>query len=95
MQHVHAYAQIYINNLYLFVLSKMLTYFSFLLYRLRGVEIPAHVFDKENGNSNKYPRGACLALPANANSVLMINPENDEVVTFGDPEIIYKGGWKW
>lgn len=46
---------------------------------LRGVEIPAAVM-----HSKDFPRGCCLALPSNATSILKINPETNEVTTFGN-----------
>uniref|UniRef100_A0A7S4V5L1 Uncharacterized protein n=1 Tax=Ditylum brightwellii TaxID=49249 RepID=A0A7S4V5L1_9STRA len=47
---------------------------------LRGVEIPPEVMQ-----SADYPRGCCLALPSNAPSILKINPETNDVFTFGGP----------
>ena len=53
---------------------------------LRGVEIPADVMD-----CTAYPRGCCLALPSNSPSILKVNPETNQVTTFGE-EVIRKSG---
>lgn len=55
---------------------------------LRGLEIPPHILM----NDKLYPKGVCLALPANADSILEINPHTQEVSTFGGP---FPGCWKW
>jgi hypothetical protein len=55
---------------------------------LRGLEIPPHMLK----NDDTYPKGVCLALPANADSILEINPHTQEVSTFGGP---FPGCWKW
>lgn len=58
---------------------------------LRGVDIPADVM-KMNVDEEPYPKGACLALPCNADAILKINPHTNKVSTFGGP---FQGGWKW
>jgi hypothetical protein len=45
---------------------------------LRGVDVPPDVM-----NLADFPRGCCLALPSNATSVLKINPETQDITTFG------------
>lgn len=57
---------------------------------LRGVEVPAIVMD-----SAAYPRGCCLALPSNASAILKVNPETNEVTTFGEDTVQQAGkdGW--
>lgn len=55
---------------------------------LRGLDIPPHMLE----NDDTYPKGVCLALPANADSILEINPHTQEVSTFGGP---FPGCWKW
>jgi len=60
---------------------------------LRGVEVPADKLGLPN-----FPRGCCLALPSNENSVLKINPENHEITTFGKDvltEQIGNMGWAY
>ncbi len=53
---------------------------------LRGVDIPP-VLDNGNGNNSK---GCCIALPSNANSILKIDCNTNEVTTFGN---ITEKGW--
>lgn len=57
---------------------------------LRGVEVPASVMD-----SATYPRGCCLALPSNATSILKVNPETNEVTTFGENVVTKAGNDGW
>jgi len=57
---------------------------------LRGVEIPASVMDCAD-----YPRGCCLALPSNATAILKINPETNEVTTFGKDTVEKAGKEGW
>jgi len=54
---------------------------------LRGVEVPADVL-----RLSSFPRGCCLALPSNTNSVLKINPESNEVTTFGEDVLMDQVG---
>jgi len=54
---------------------------------LRGVDVPPAVMGRE-----KYPCGACFALPSNASSVLKVDPATKEVTTFGGP---FEGDWLW
>ena len=55
---------------------------------LRGIEIPSHILN----DSEHYPKGVCIALPSNADSVLEINPYTHKVSTYGGP---FPGCWKW
>lgn len=58
---------------------------------LRGVDVPADAL-----NLPDFPRGCCLALPSNAPSVLKINPETHEIVTFGQDVLtkeVGETGW--
>jgi len=54
---------------------------------LRGVEVPASVMGED-----RFPCGACFALPSNASSVLRIDPATQEVTTIGGP---FSGDWLW
>lgn len=57
---------------------------------LRGVEIPADVM-----RSPTYPKGCCIALPSNANSILKVNPDTNNVYTFGADTISQAGETGW
>ena len=56
---------------------------------LRGVEIPAEVMGAG------YPRGCCIALPSNAPAVLKVNPESNQVTTFGEAAVRAAGDSGW
>ena len=67
---------------------------------LRGVEIPPDAIHDQEQQA-LYPSGICLALPCNSHSVLKINPETDQVHSFGEatlregchsPDWLYHGG---
>ncbi|KAI2513904.1 hypothetical protein MHU86_288 [Fragilaria crotonensis] len=54
---------------------------------LRGLDVPEEVMEDAN-----FPRGCCLALPSNASSVLKINPETQEITTFGQDVLGHQVG---
>jgi hypothetical protein len=63
---------------------------------LRGVTVPADAMN----NNPEYPHGACVCLPSNAKSVLVINPATHTVTTITtEPDPVtgesITGDWLW
>jgi len=54
---------------------------------LRGVPIPSSVMGE------KYPSGVCIGIPCCAKSILRIDPDTNEVVTFGHEQLSSFGKW--
>eukprot|EP00566_Odontella_aurita_P003283 CAMPEP_0113538406 /NCGR_PEP_ID=MMETSP0015_2-20120614/7346_1 /TAXON_ID=2838 /ORGANISM="Odontella" /LENGTH=971 /DNA_ID=CAMNT_0000437973 /DNA_START=28 /DNA_END=2943 /DNA_ORIENTATION=- /assembly_acc=CAM_ASM_000160 len=57
---------------------------------LRGVDMPP-----SPDRPGEYPRGLCIGLPSNADSVLKIDPETQRVSTFGSDTGLLDGAWKY
>mmetsp|Transcript_28918 Transcript_28918/g.42875 ORF Transcript_28918/g.42875 Transcript_28918/m.42875 type:complete len:846 (-) Transcript_28918:51-2588(-) len=58
---------------------------------LRGIEVPSSALRE---HAQTYPSGLLFALPSNANSVLCIDPNTQQVSTFGDASLM-SDNWQW